>query len=481
MMNIAIATPEIFLLISICIILLIDLFLRDDQRLISYILVQISVLITAFLLISTLHTNKQLGLNAMYVQDELGGFLKISILVLTSTAFVYIRKYLNDKNLWKTEFFLLVLFAVLGMMIMASANHLLLVYLGLELLSLALYTLVAFSRDDSRATEAAMKYFILGAIASGMLLYGISMLYGLTMGQLELQAIAAYIDTQAILENIPLLFTLVFIVGGIAFKFGAVPLHMWVPDVYQGAPTATTLFLGSVPKIAAFAMLIRVLSESLGLAQSGWAQLLLVIGLLSVIIGNLLAIAQFNLKRMLAYSAIAQMGFVLLGTMTGTLEGYSAGLFYTLTYALTAVGGFAILILLSHQGLEAETLDDLKGLNERSPWYAFIMLLFLFSMAGIPPMVGFYAKFSVIQALLQGGYLWAAIILVLMSVIGAFYYLRTIKMMYFDKPELDFTLKTTTLDFKLVLSTNGLLILILGLLPSSLMSLCTNALVTSLP
>ncbi|HMT93116.1 MAG TPA: NADH-quinone oxidoreductase subunit NuoN [Thiolinea sp.] len=480
-MNIAIATPEIFLLISICIILLIDLFLRDDQRLISYILVQISVLITAFLLISTLHTNKQLGLNAMYVQDELGGFLKISILVLTSTAFVYIRKYLNDKNLWKTEFFLLVLFAVLGMMIMASANHLLLVYLGLELLSLALYTLVAFSRDDSRATEAAMKYFILGAIASGMLLYGISMLYGLTMGQLELQAIAAYIDTQAILENIPLLFTLVFIVGGIAFKFGAVPLHMWVPDVYQGAPTATTLFLGSVPKIAAFAMLIRVLSESLGLAQSGWAQLLLVIGLLSVIIGNLLAIAQFNLKRMLAYSAIAQMGFVLLGTMTGTLEGYSAGLFYTLTYALTAVGGFAILILLSHQGLEAETLDDLKGLNERSPWYAFIMLLFLFSMAGIPPMVGFYAKFSVIQALLQGGYLWAAIILVLMSVIGAFYYLRTIKMMYFDKPELDFTLKTTTLDFKLVLSTNGLLILILGLLPSSLMSLCTNALVTSLP
>lgn len=481
MMNIAIATPEIFLLISICIILLIDLFLRDDQRLISYILVQISVLITAFLLISTLHTNKQLGLNAMYVQDELGGFLKISILVLTSTAFVYIRKYLNDKNLWKTEFFLLVLFAVLGMMIMASANHLLLVYLGLELLSLALYTLVAFSRDDSRATEAAMKYFILGAIASGMLLYGISMLYGLTRGQLELQAIAAYIDTQAILENIPLLFTLVFIVGGIAFKFGAVPLHMWVPDVYQGAPTATTLFLGSVPKIAAFAMLIRVLSESLGLAQSGWAQLLLVIGLLSVIIGNLLAIAQFNLKRMLAYSAIAQMGFVLLGTMTGTLEGYSAGLFYTLTYALTAVGGFAILILLSHQGLEAETLDDLKGLNERSPWYAFIMLLFLFSMAGIPPMVGFYAKFSVIQALLQGGYLWAAIILVLMSVIGAFYYLRTIKMMYFDKPELDFTLKTTTLDFKLVLSTNGLLILILGLLPSSLMSLCTNALVTSLP
>lgn len=481
MMNIAIATPEIFLLISICVILLIDLFLRDDQRLISYILVQISLFITALLLISTLHTNKQLGLNAMYVQDQLGGFLKISILVLTSTAFVYIRKYLNDKSLWKTEFFLLVLFAVLGMMIIASANHLLLVYLGLELLALALYTLVAFSRDDSRSTEAAMKYFILGAIASGMLLYGISMLYGLTRGQLELQAIAAYIGTQAILENIPLLFTLVFIVGGIAFKFGAVPLHMWVPDVYQGAPTATTLFLGSVPKIAAFAMLIRVLSESLGLAQSGWAQLLLVIGLLSVIIGNLLAIAQFNLKRMLAYSAIAQMGFVLLGSMTGTLEGYSAGLFYTLTYALTAVGGFAILILLSHQGLEAETLDDLKGLNERSPWYAFMMLLFLFSMAGIPPMVGFYAKLSVIQALLQSGYLWAAIILVLMSVIGAFYYLRAIKMMYFDKPELDFTLETTTLDFKLVLSTNGLLILILGLLPSSLMSLCTNALVTSLP
>lgn len=481
-MNIIIALPEIFLTLAICLILLLEPFLRDERRrMLSYLLVQASLVITALLVINTLHTEKTWGLNAMYVRDDLGGLLKISILLVSSIAFVYARQYLQEKNLWKNEFFILALFSILGMLVIASANHLLLVYLGLELLALALYALVAFSRDDGRATEAAMKYFVLGAIASGMLLYGISILYGITHGQLELNAIANYVNNQSTLKNTPLLFALVFIVGGIAFKFGTVPFHMWAPDVYQGAPTAVTLFLASVPKMAAFAILIRVLGESLGTAQSGWAQLLLVMGLLSVMIGNLLALAQFNLKRMLAYSTIAHMGFVLLAAMTGTLEGYSASLFYTIIYALTSVGSFAVLILLSHQGIDAETLDDLKGLNERNPWYAFIMLLLLFSMAGIPPMVGFYAKFSVIQAMLQTGYLWPAVFVVVMSVIGAFYYLRAIKMMYFDKPEQNTAITIQASDFKIVLSINGLLMLILGLLPSSLLDICTKALASSLP
>ena len=480
MMNIAIAMPEIFLLSTICLILLIDLFLRDDGRMITYLLTQVALLATALLVLTTMGSDKVLGLNDMYVRDDLGGLLKISILLMTSISFVYARKYLREQGLWKSEFFILALFSVLGMLVMASANNLLLVYLGLELLALSMYALVAFSRDDSRATEAAMKYFVLGAIASGMLLYGMSILYGITGGKLELHAIAAYVAANPVLQNIPLLFALVFIVGGIAFKFGAVPFHMWVPDVYQGAPTAVTLFLGSVPKVAAFAMLIRVLAESLGAAQPGWSQLLLLLGLFSVFLGNLLAIAQFNLKRMFAYSTISHMGFILLAAMTGTMEGYSAGLFYTITYALTAAGGFAILILLSRQGLDAETLDDLRGLNERSPWYAFIMLLILFSMAGIPPMVGFYAKLSVIQAMIQTGYLWPSVFIVVMSVIGAFYYLRAIKMMYFDKPEIESPISTNEVDFKVVLSANGLFMLLLGLFPSTLMGICTAALVASL-
>lgn len=479
-MNIAIAMPEIFLLSTICLILLIDLFLRDDGRMITYLLTQVALLATALLVLTTMGSDKVMGLNDMYVRDDLGGLLKISILLLTAISFVYARKYLREQGLWKSEFFILALFAVLGMLVMASANNLLLVYLGLELLALSMYALVAFSRDDSRAIEAAMKYFVLGAIASGMLLYGMSILYGITGGKLELHAIAAYVASQPVLQNIPLLFALVFVVGGIAFKFGAVPFHMWAPDVYQGAPTAVTLFLGSVPKVAAFAMLMRVLAESLGAAQPGWSQLLLLMGLFSVFLGNLLAIAQFNLKRMFAYSTISHMGFILLAAMTGTMEGYSAGLFYTLTYALTAAGGFAILILLSRQGLDADTLDDLKGLNERSPWYAFIMMLFLFSMAGIPPMVGFYAKLSVIQAMIQTGYLWPAVFIVVMSVIGAFYYLRAIKMMYFDKPENESPISVTAVDFKVILSANGLLMLLLGLFPSTLMAICTAALVASL-
>lgn len=477
MVNIAIATPEIFLLCTICLILLIDLFLKDDGRMVTYLLSQVALLATALLVYSSLGGEKIVGLNDMYVRDDLAGVLKISILLLAAGVFVYARKYLKEKSLWRSEFYLLALFAVLGMMVMASANSLLVIYLGLELLALSLYALVAFNRDDGRSSEAAMKYFVLGAIASGLLLYGFSILYGLS-GRLDIASVAAYVSSQPVMTNLPLLFALVFVVAGIAFKFGAVPFHMWVPDVYQGAPTAVTMFLGSVPKVAALAMLLRVLAESVSVANPAWAQMLLVFGLLSVFLGNLIAIAQFNLKRMFAYSTIAHMGFILLGALSGTTQGYSAALFYTITYALMAAGGFAILVLLSREGFEAETLDDIKGLNERSPWYAFIMMLLLFSMAGIPPTVGFYAKLSIIQAVMQAGYLWPAVFMVVMSVIGAFYYLRAIKMMYFDKPDNDMPI-TAELDFNVLISVNGVLMVLLGIFPSALMSICSAAMVAS--
>ena len=477
MMNIAIATPEIFLLSTICLILLLDLFLREDCRTVTYLLSIVALLATALLVYSTMDGQKIVGLNDTYVRDDLSGVLKVSMLLLTALVFVYARKYLLDNKLWVSEFFVLGLFAVLGMMIMASANHLLVVYLGLELLALSMYALVALDRDNGRGSEAAMKYFVLGAVASGLLLYGISMLYGLS-GKLDITGVATYVAAQDVMANIPLLFALVFVVAGIAVKFGAVPFHMWVPDVYQGAPTAVTLFLGSVPKIAALAMLFRVLAESTAAAQPGWAQMLLVFGLVSILLGNVVAIAQFSLKRMLAYSTIAHMGFILLGTISGE-QGYSAALFYTITYALTAAGGFAILILLGRAGFEAETLDDIKGLNERNPWYALMMMLFLFSMAGIPPTVGFYAKLSIIQAVMQAGYLWPAVFMVVVSVIGAFYYLRAIKMMYFDKPD-DTAPITAELDFNVLISVNGILMLVLGLFPGFLMGVCSLAIGASL-
>lgn len=476
-MNFMIAMPEIFLLSTICLILLIDVFLREDCRMVTYLLSQVALLATGLLAYGSLEGTKSLGFNGMYVHDDLASVMKISITLLTFLVFAYARKYLKDQNIWQSEFFILGLFAVLGMLIMVSANHLLVVYLGLELLALSMYALVAFNRDDGRSSEAAMKYFVLGAVASGLLLYGISIIYGLS-GKLDIPSVLAYVTTAQVLENIPLLFALVFLVAGIAFKFGAVPFHMWVPDVYQGAPTAVAMFLGSVPKIAALAMLLRVLVEAMGSAQPGWAQLLLVFGLLSVFLGNLVAIAQVSLKRMLAYSTIAHMGFILLAAMTGSTEGYGAALFYTITYALMSAGGFAILILLGRKGFEAETLDDLKGLNERNPWYAFMMLLLLFSMAGIPPTIGFYAKLSVIQTLIQAGYLWAAVFMVVMSVVGAFYYLRAIKMMYFDKPEQTAPLQAD-LDFNVLISINGVLIILLGLFPSVLMDVCSAAMVAS--
>ena len=412
-------------------------------------------------------------LGGSFVHDPMAALLKTSVFLVTIGAFVYARGYQTGKGSLRGEFYVLGLFAVLGMMVMISAHSLLTIYLGLELLSLSLYAMVAFDRNSSPASEAAMKYFVLGALASGMLLYGMSMLYGAT-GSLDLAEIAAAINTMD-KSSIILIFALCFIVVGLAFKFGAVPFHMWVPDVYHGAPTAVTLFIGSAPKIAAFAMAMRLLVESLGGLVPDWQGMLVILAVLSLALGNVIAIAQTNLKRMLAYSTISHVGFLLLGILSGTQEGYSASMFYAITYALMAIGAFGMIILLSRKGYEADGLDDFKGLNERSPWFAFMMLILMFSMAGVPPTVGFYAKLSVLQAVIHVDMLWLALVAVAFSVIGAFYYIRMVKLMYFDPPGSEQPLVINT-DLQIAMSVNGLAVLLLGLFPGGLLALCLNVL-----
>lgn len=478
LMNISLATPEIFLLAAACVVLLLDVFLGAKCRSFSYMTALIAMVATAALEVSGLNHGRSLAFNGMYVQDSMSVILKVSVLLVVIATFIYSRKYLIDRNIFKGEFYTLSMFATLGMLIMISANTLLVVYLGLEMLSLSLYALVAFRRDDGRASEAGMKYFVLGAIASGMLLYGMSILYGLS-GSLELKDVAAYIASQEVMHNLVLLFGLTFIIVGLGFKFGVAPFHMWVPDVYQGSPTPVTMFLGSAPKIAAFAMTMRLLVNGMEFASPGWQQMLIPLAVLSLVIGNIAAIAQSNIKRMFAYSTISHMGFVLLGILSASEQGYSSAMFYAITYALTALGGFAIIILLSQQGIEAEELEDLSGLNERHPWYAFMMLLFLFSMAGIPPLVGFYAKLAVLQAVIQAGFLWLAVLAVIMSVIGAYYYLRAVKLMYFDKPTDNSTI-SMSVSFNALLSGNGVLMIGLGLFPGLLMVLCVEAVKLSL-
>jgi NADH-quinone oxidoreductase subunit N len=392
---------------------------------------------------------------------------------------VYSRTYIISRDLFRGEFFVLALFAVLGMMIMISANHMLTLYLGLELMSLALYASVALRRDSTVATEAAMKYFVLGALSSGMLLYGMSMVYGAT-GSLEVTRIAETVAEGGATDFV-LIFGLVFVVAGVGFKLGAVPFHMWIPDVYHGAPTPVTLIVSSAPKFAAFAFIMRLLAQALGAEQlvAEWQQMLVVMAVLSLIVGNITAIAQTNLKRMLAYSTISHMGFVLLGILAGDIVGYSAGMFYVVVYVLMNIGTFGMILLLSRAGFEAENIDDFKGLNQRSPWYAFMMLLLMFAMTGIPPTVGFYAKLAVLQAVIDAGYLWLAVLAVLMSLVGAFYYLRLVKVMYFDPP-IDSAPLTAREDARVLMSINGLSMLALGILPQPLMALCLYSIRASL-
>jgi NADH-quinone oxidoreductase subunit N len=466
-------SPEIFLLSMACIILVVEAFVGERLRDISYTLSQLTLVVAAIISWNMLDIERAVVLGGTFVHDPMAALLKASIFLVVMGGFVYARSFHTSKGTLRGEYYVLGLFATLGMMVMISAHSLLTIYLGLELLSLSLYAMVATDRDSARGSEAAMKYFVLGALASGMLLYGMSMLYGAT-GSLDLAEIAAAL-TAADEKSMVLIFGLSFIVVGLAFKFGAVPFHMWVPDVYDGAPTAVTLFIGSAPKIAAFAMTMRLLVESLGSLSVDWQGMLIILAVLSLALGNVIAIAQTSMKRMLAYSTISHVGFLLLGILSGTEAGYSASMFYAITYAVTAIGGFAMIILLSRAGYEADQLDDFKGLNDRSPWFAFMMLILMFSMAGVPPTVGFYAKLSVLQAVINVNMVWLAIVAVAFSIIGAFYYIRVIKLMYFDKAESDEPLTANT-DMQIAISLNGLLVLALGIFPGGLLALCSRVL-----
>lgn len=473
MPNLMPALPEIFLLSMTCIILLAVPYFSDKNRVFIYLLTLASLAITAALTVTMHNPAPVYTFDGSFVSDMMGDVLKIFVYLVSAVVFIYSRKYLLDRNIFKGEFYVLGLFAVLGMMVLISAHSMLTMYLGLELLSLSMYAMVAFHRDSKDATEAAMKYFVLGALASGMLLYGMSLLYGIT-GTLDIGGVHTAVAGLDASKKIVLGLGLVFVIVGMAFKLGAVPFHMWIPDVYHGAPTAVTLFIGTAPKLAAFAMVMRLLVEGLGDMHDQWQDILMIMAILSMAIGNVIAIAQTNIKRMLAYSTISHVGFLLLGILAGSQVGYSASMFYAIVYALMAMGGFGMIILLSRAGFEADKLSDFKGLSQRSPWFAFIMMILMFSMAGVPPTIGFYAKLSVLQAVVNAGFTWLAVVAVIFSIIGVFYYLRIIKLMYFDKPE-DTQPIESSADMKLVLSANGLGILLLGFAPSSLMAMCAAA------
>ena len=482
--------PEIILLIMACVIALADLGVKSPRRTQTYLLSLLTLAIVAALQASYAVGGATLyGFNNMVVSDSMGNWLKCFATIAVMVTLVYGRPYAADRDMLRGgELFSLSMFSLLGMFVMISGNNFLVIYLGLELLTLSSYALVALRRDNGTATEAAMKYFVLGALASGFLLYGLSMMYGAT-GSLDVNAVFKAINSGQIKHQV-LVFGLVFVVSGLAFKLGVVPFHMWIPDVYQGAPTAVTLLIGGAPKLAAFAICIRLLVEGMLPLAIDWQQMLMVLSVGSLLIGNLAAIAQTNLKRMLAYSTISHMGFVLLGLMSGVVNGdihyaanaYSSSMFYVITYVLTTLASFGVILLLARDGFESEEIADMAGLNERSPLYAGVMAVCLLSLAGIPPMVGFYAKLAVLQALVAsgGGFnIGLAVFAVMMSLIGAFYYLRVIKVMYFDKPTSTYSV-SAPLDVRAVLTLNGALLLLLGLLPGGLMTLCANAVVQML-
>lgn len=473
----ALALPELVLLLGIFAIMAYDLFGKQVNKatnllLLSLVLLFIVINIVVFYAY-LMGDGPRVAFSNMFVADAMAAVLKVALLLSVGVLMVYSRDYLEKRKLFTGEFVLLMLFATLGMMIMVSANHFVLLYLGLEILALSTYTMVALNRDSATSTEAAMKYFILGALASGLLLYGMSMVYGGT-GSLDVAVIAKTIEFSR--ANDPLItFGLVFVVAGLAFKLGVVPFHMWVPDVYQGAPTPMTMFIGSASKIAAFGFTTRILGDGLAGAANDWQGMLVILAVASLAVGNIIAIAQTNLKRMLAYSTISHMGFLLLGLLAGTKNGYAASMFYIISYALMSLGVFGIIMLLSREGFEAEELDDLKGLNQRSPWVAFLMLVMMFSMAGIPPFVGFFAKLSVLEAVLQADFTWLVVYAVLMSVIGAFYYLRVVKLMYMDAP-VDNSPIIAGQAMRTLLGVNAFAVLLIGLLPGAgLMGLCLSA------
>ena len=463
--------PEMFMLGMICLVLIVDTFLTDNQRDITYYLSLATLLIVMGLTVWSDSDLSQTGFNGHFIADRLATVLKLSIYLVSLMLFVYSRQYLQLRDLYKGEFYVLSLFSVLGMMVLVSAHSMLMVYLGLELMSLSLYAMVAFHRDDAIASESAMKYFVLGGFASGILLYGMSIVYGVT-GTLNLSDIAQYVSAQSVFST-PLLLAMVFIVVALSFKLGAVPFHMWIPDIYHGALSIVTAFIATAAKLAAFGFMMRLLIEGMGGMQNAWQDILIILSVLSIVVGNIVAIAQTNIKRLLAYSAISHVGFILLGFAAASPEGYSAAMFYVMSYAIVGAGGFGMIILLSRAGFESDNIDDFKGLNQRNAWYALMMLLIMFSMAGVPPMVGFYAKLLVLKAVVDQGIYWLAIVAVLASVIGAFYYLRIIKVMYFDDADDDNKIIASN-SMQVVLSSNALLSLLLGLFPGALIALCLS-------
>ncbi|TIC84704.1 NADH-quinone oxidoreductase subunit NuoN [Crenobacter intestini] len=486
-LNLMPALPELFLLGALSFILVFDLFVPDEKRGVTYVLSLLTVALCAVLQVATFEPYAVTTFSGMFVDDPVADIIKVAMYGATAATLVYTRQYVADNGMFRGEYFTLSLFALLGMNVMVSSANFVTLYIGLELLSLALYALIALKRDSAAGTEAAMKYFVLGALASGMLLYGMSMVYGAT-GSLDIHVIAGAVGRPE--TNIVLLvFGLVFLVAGLAFKLGAVPFHMWVPDVYQGAPLAVTLMLGAAPKLAAFVFVIRILAQGLGELAAQWQGMLVLIAALSMLIGNLAAVAQTNIRRMLAYSTISHMGFLLLGVLAGNEQGYASAMFYAITYVLMSLAAFGVLLALSRAGFECDKVDDLKGLNARNSWYAFLMLLVMFSMAGIPPLAGFYAKFAVLRAVVDlpvldfgffaGSPVYLAVFAVLMSLVGAFYYLRVVKVMYFDGSQTDAPIVVRG-DMKLLLSVNALALLVIGLLPERLVELCIDAMRQSL-
>lgn len=468
--NVQLATPEIIILVTACITLLLDLFFKDRMPSIAFTTASFGLFIAALVSFLLLGNFKVILLGGLFISDDVSHLLKLFIYLSVFLGFFYSKDYIKERHMPSGDYYVLGLLSTLGMMILVSAHSLLTIYLGLELLSLPLYAMTAIQRSNSNATEASMKYFVMGAIASGMLLYGISLLYGAT-GKLDLLDISNSIAINWQQQNLLILFSLVFIMVGIGFKLAAVPFHMWAPDVYQGAPTSVSLFISTAPKIAAMGMAIRLLTLGLHDVSSQWQQILLVMALLSTALGNLIAINQSNLKRLLAYSAISHVGYALFGLLTATTEGYVASIYYIIVYSVMTVAAFGLLVLLSQQGTEIELIDDLKGLNKKNPWLAFMMLIVMFSMAGIPPTVGFFTKLLVLKALVDVNLTWVAVLGLFFAVLGAYYYVKIVKVMYFEDSMDDVPVQLS-FSKNIVFSVNCLALLILGIFPSALINAC---------
>ena len=480
------AYPEFILGIGIAVIMMVDLFLPKERKVVLVWLALVTLALTGVMSCALLASGARgVAFTNMFVADPMANLLKIGACISVGVTFIYSRRYLIERDLLTGEFVILSLFALLGIMVMISSNHFVLLYLGLELLSLSLYAMVALNRDSAVSTEAAIKYFILGALASGLLLYGLSMVYGAT-GDLDINVIAKAIASGQAKQPM-VLFGLVFIVAGLAFKLGVVPFHMWIPDVYHGAPTAMTLMIGAAPKLAGFAIAIRLLVNGLIGVAADWQSMLIILAVLSMGLGNLAAIAQTNLKRMLAYSTISHMGFMLLGLLSGVVDGnrlnavdaYSASLFYAITYVITTLASFGVILLMARKGFEADNIDDFRGLNTRNPWFAWMTLIVMFSLAGIPPTVGFYAKFAVLQAAVAANLVWLAVVAVVFSLIGAFYYLRIVKVMFMEEPTEHAPIAADS-GARALLSVNGFALLALGLAPGGLLALCASAMKASI-